>query len=335
MSRAVVVTKFGLDHLEWVDREVVAPAPGEVRVRVEACSLNYRDLLMVTGRYNPRQKLPLVPLSDGAGIIEATGDNVGALRVGDRVCALFAPSWQRGAPSKARFLGTRGGPLDGLLREHVTAPADHFRKAPAHLSSREAAALPCAALTAWSALVTEGNLAAGEQVLVLGTGGVSLFALQIAKMRGATATVLSSSDKKLELARSMGADHVINYRETERWDKEVARLTGGVDHVVEVGGAGTFNRSVRAVKPGGHIALIGVLSATDEPIDLVTVLMKQVRVQGIFVGSADGFESMTRAFTEVELRPVLDDDFAMADARAAFERLDAAHHTGKITLDLS
>lgn len=238
---------FGLENLTRAERPDPTPGPSQVRVRVKATSLNSRDLMMVEGRYNPRQKLPLVPNSDGAGVVDAVGPGVTRVKPGDRVMTLFAQAWQAGEPTKAIVGTTLGGPLDGALADTVLLHEDGVVPTPAYLSDEEAATLPCAAVTAWSALVTQGGLKAGDTVLVQGTGGVSIFALQIARLFGARVIVTSSRDDKLERALKLGAQEGINYRTTPDWEKAVRTLTGGVgvDHVVEVGGAGTFERSLR------------------------------------------------------------------------------------------
>jgi NADPH:quinone reductase-like Zn-dependent oxidoreductase len=332
--KAWELQSFGLEDLKQVERDERAPGPGEVKVRVRACSLNYRDWLTIAGLYNPKQKLPLVPLSDGAGEVVQVGEGVRSLERGDRVCNLFCPDWQAGEPSRARIRGTLGGPNDGMLQEYVTLPERAWRRFPAHMSFHEAATLPCAAHTAWSALVELGGIKAGDTVLILGTGGVSIFALQIAKLMGAVPIVTSSSDEKLERARGMGAAHTINYKTTERWDKEVLELTAGrgVDHVVEVGGAGTLDRSVRAARFGGNVALIGVLAGPSD-VNLVPVLMKQVRVQGVIVGHGDGFDAMNAAFDAAHLHPVVDEVFGFGDVPRAFEHLVAGKHFGKVVIE--
>jgi len=328
---------FGLENLRRVDRPVPEPGPGQVRVRVRAVSLNYRDVLTVRGFYNPRQPLPLVPCSDGVGVIEAVGPGVTRVAVGDRVAGIFAQDWHSGEPSRDKLRTTLGGPLDGTLSEQIVLSAEGVVGVPDHLSDEEAATLPCAAVTAWSSLVTMGGIKAGDTVLVLGTGGVSIFALQFARLAGARVIVTSSSDEKLERARALGADETVNYRKHPEWWREVRKWTEdrGVDHVIEVGGAGTFEQSVRSVRIGGHIGLIGVLAGGQQEINLTRVLMQNIRVQGVIVGHRESFEAMNRAISSSGMRPVVDQVFAFEDAIAAFEALGAAKHFGKICVRVS
>lgn len=327
---------FGLDHLALVERESREPAHGEVRLRVKACSLNRRDLMMALGQYNPRQKLPLIPLSDGVGVVDAVGPGVTDVVVGDRVAGLFCQTWMAGEPNKERLRTTLGGPLDGMLAEEVVLPAAGVAKVPAHLSDEEAATLPCAALTAWSALYTLGGVKAGDTVLVLGTGGVSLFALQLAKLAGARVLVTSSSDEKLERAKGLGADQLIHYGRDPSWGDTARKLTGeGVDHVIEVGGANTLEQSVRASRLGGTISIIGVLSGHAQDLALTPLFMGQRRLQGVFVGHRDGFVAMCAAIAQARLHPVVDRVFDLEDAKEAFLHMQGNQHVGKITIRVS
>ena len=326
---------FGLDKLSLAERAAREPGPGEVAVRVRAVALNYRDLLMVRGHYNPRQPLPLIPCSDGAGEVVAVGPGVTRVKVGDRVASMFAQDWASGQPNKAALSSTLGGPRDGMLAERVVLPERGVAPVPAHLEDAEAATLPCAALTAWSALVTLGGVTAGDTVLVQGTGGVSIFALQFACLLGARVIATSSSDAKLERARAMGAWRTINYRTTPDWGKVARKLSGdGVDHVVEVGGAGTLQQSIRAVRPGGQISLIGVLAGGASELNMTPVLMQQIRVQGVLVGHREGFEAMCRAIGQHALRPVIDRVFPFSEARAALEHLASGRHFGKVCISI-
>jgi NADPH:quinone reductase-like Zn-dependent oxidoreductase len=328
-----VQERFGLEQLRRATRPDPAAGPGELLLRVRAASLNYRDLMMVQGRYNPRQRLPLVPCSDGVAEVVATGDGVEGFSPGDRVCPIFAQRWLAGAPDRERLRSTLGGPLDGTLRELMTVPAAAVVRPPEHLSDVEAAALPCAAVTAWSALVTHGGVRAGETVLVLGTGGVALFALQIALLHGARVIVTSSSDEKLERARALGAWGGVNYLREPAWGKRVRELAGdGVDHVVELGGAGTLSESLRAVRLGGTIHLIGVLAAGEAPLSIVPVFMQQVRIQGLLVGHKESFEAMCRAFALHHVRPVVDRTFSFDAVPQAFDHMAAGAHFGKIAI---
>lgn len=328
---------FGLDHLVQTERAEPEPGPGQVRVRVRAVSLNYRDLMMVEGRYNPRQPLPLVPCSDGVGIVEAVGEGARGVAVGDRVAGLFVQRWPAGAPTSDAQRSTLGGPLDGMLAQQVVLDAGGVIGVPEHLSDAEASTLPCAALTAWSALVTEGQVKAGDTVLTQGTGGVSTFALAFARMHGARVIATTSSPDKAKALLARGAWKVIDYRQEPKWGKAVRALTGGrgVDHVVEVGGEGTLAQSLRAVRPGGTISLIGVLAGRATDLSLVPVLMNQVRVQGIFVGHREGFEAMNRAIAKAELRPLVDRVFGFDEAVAAFEHLRSGAHQGKVCIRVS
>jgi len=336
--RAVEVRDaFGLEHLASVERPEPAPGPGEVLLAMRAASLNYRDLLMVRGLYNRRQPLPLIPCSDGVGEVIATGEGVTRVRVGDRVCPIFAQRWIAGRPTRDLLRSTLGGPLDGTLAERMVVSAEGVVRAPEHLADEEAATLPCAALTAWNALVTEGHLAPGETVLLQGTGGVSLFALQLARLAGARAIITSSSNEKLERARELGAEAGINYRETPEWGAKAKELTGGVgvDHVLEVGGAETLKQSLQAVRLGGTVSLIGNLSGTTAEVALTSIFMQRIRVQGILIGDRESFEAMNRAIAAARLRPVVDRTFPLEEARAAFDHMAAGRAFGKIAVAIA
>ncbi len=328
--------QFGLANLIMTERPDPAPAPGEVCVRLRAASVNYRDWMMVEGRYNPKQKLPLIPCSDGAGEVVACGAGVTRFRVGDRVAGCFFPRWTSGPPAKEKINTPLGGPLDGMLCEYRCLPEDAWVTIPKHLDFAEAATLPCAGVTAWSAIVEQGAVRPGETVLVQGTGGVSLFALQWAKLCGARVIVTSSSDEKLERAKALGADGTINYRTTPDWDKAARELTGGtgVDHVVEVGGAGTIGRSLRAVKVGGTISVIGVLGGSATETSLIPILMQNLRVQGVVVGSREMFTRMNQAMEQHQTRPILDRVLAFNEAVEAFRHLASGAHFGKISVTM-
>jgi NADPH:quinone reductase-like Zn-dependent oxidoreductase len=321
----------GIESLKQAERPDPSPGEGEVVLLMKAASLNYRDLLVAKGQY-PNLRLPLVPLSDGAGIVLAVGENVSRVKPGDRVAGIFNQNWIAGeSPRQALALG---GDRDGVLAQQVVLPQDGVVRIPGHLSFEEASTLPCAGVTAWNALMVSGGLKPGETVLIQGTGGVSLFALQFAQMAGARTIVTSSSDRKLERVRSLGADAVINYRTTPDWDREALRLTGGlgVDHVVEVGGAETLPRSLGAVRPNGHIAVIGVLSGGSAQIPLFPMLVKQVRLQGIYVGSRLFFERMNDAISQNTLKPIIDRTFSFEEAPDAFRYMESGDHSGKIVL---
>jgi NADPH:quinone reductase-like Zn-dependent oxidoreductase len=330
----VIRGRFGLDALAQEERPQPEPGPGEVLLRVRAVSLNYRDLMVVKGLYNPKMSLPRIPCSDAAGEVAAVGSGVRGVAAGQRVAGLFAPAWQCGEPTEAKHRSALGEAAEGVLAEYVVLPEHGVVAVPEHLSDEEAATLPCAGLTAWHALVTEGRVAPGDTVLVQGTGGVSLFALQFARLAGARVIITSSRDDKLQRAAALGAAEGINYKTTPEWGDRARQLTGGrgVDHVVEVGGAGTLAQSLRAVRMGGRVSLIGVLAGGGGSVNLVPVLMKSVRVQGIFVGSREMFEAMNRAVAEHRLRPVVDRVFGFAEAPEAFRHLESGAHFGKVCI---
>lgn len=325
----------GIEALKLVERAEAKPGFKQVRIRVRAASLNYRDLVVARGGYGGAVKLPLIPLSDGAGEVAEVGEGVTRFKVGDRVAATFFQTWIAGELTDAQAKAALGGGVDGMLTESLVLDEGGIVHFPDHLSFEEAATLPCAAVTAWASLVSYGNLRAGQSVLVLGTGGVSIFALQFAKMSGARVIATSSSDEKLARLKKMGADGLINYKTTPNWDERVRELTSGagVDHVVEVGGAGTFPRSLRAVRRGGTISLIGVLSGQGQ-IDPLPILMKGVRVQGVNVGSREMFEAMNQAISAHKLRPVVDRVFPFEQAREAYRYLESGAHFGKVVVKL-
>lgn len=324
---------FGLEALTLTERPEPTPGPGQVLLKMRAASLNYRDLMIVKGQYNPRLKLPRIPLSDGVGEVVAIGDGAAGVEVGDRVAGLFMPGWREGAVDDAKARSALGDAVDGLLAEYAVLPADGVIAVPPHLTDEEAATLPCAAVTAWHALVDSGRIQAGETVLVQGTGGVSLFALQFARMHGARVIATSSSDEKLAKALALGASDGINYKATPEWGNRARELSGGrgVDHVVEVGGAGTLGQSLKAVRMGGHVAMIGLLAGTGEA-DTLPLLMKSIRLQGIYVGSGAMFAAMNRAIALHEMRPVVDRVFPFAEAPRALETMAGASHFGKIAI---
>lgn len=340
---------FGLDRLELAERPDPEPGPGEVLLRMRAASINFRDYLMVEGRYDPKQPLPLVPCSDGVGEVAAVGPGVGpgaeglapGLAEGDRVAPIFAQGWLAGRPRREDVRTTLGGPLDGTLTELMVVRAQGVVPVPEHLSDEEAAALPCAAVTAWNALTSAGSgggeagpVRAGDTVLTLGTGGVSIFALQLARLLGARVIVTSSSDAKLERARELGAWEGVNYREVPEWGRRVRELTGGVgvDRVIEVGGGDTLPKSLQAVRSGGTISLIGVLSGRPTELDVAAILMRSIRIQGVLVGSREHFEDLNRALAQHRLRPVVDRVFPFGEAPEAFRHLAAGRHFGKVAV---
>lgn len=331
-----IQNSFGLDSLKVAERAQPRLGHGQVLLKMRAWSLNYRDLLVAKGLYNPRLKLPTVPLSDGVGEVVEVGPGCSRVKVGDRVAGAFMTGWVDGPLTDAKGKTALGGGGDGMLAEFVALPEEGLVHVPAHLSDEEAATLPCAAVTAWHALVTAGDIKAGDTVLIQGTGGVSLFALQFARLSGARVIATSSNDTKLARVLKMGASDGINYKTTPEWDKKVRELTGGtgVDHIVEVGGAGTLPLSLKAVRAGGVISLIGILSGGGE-VNPVPILMKGVRVQGIFVGSRQMFEAMNRAIALHQLRPVVDRVFPFAEARAALAYMESAAHFGKIAIRMA
>ncbi|CCD98743.1 NAD(P)-dependent alcohol dehydrogenase [Bradyrhizobium sp. STM 3809] len=324
----------GIDALALVDKPVPAPARGEVLVRIVAVSLNYRDLLTVKGGYGSRQKFPLVPLSDGAGTVEAVGGGVTAFAPGDRVIGSFFESWTGGEPSEAKMRSALGGAVDGTLSEYRIFPAQALVKTPAHLSDVEAATLPCAGVTAWSAVVKLGGIRPGQTVLTQGTGGVSIFALQIARMAGARVIATSSSEAKIARLKELGADVTLNYKTTPDWGRQAREITGqGVDLVVEVGGVGTLNESIRATRIGGTIAFIGVLAgAPASELRLPLMVMQQQRLQGVTVGSVDDLQALANALSLHQVKPVVDRVFAFAEARAAFHYMSSGAHVGKVAI---
>ncbi|MEZ5933979.1 MAG: NAD(P)-dependent alcohol dehydrogenase [Alphaproteobacteria bacterium] len=325
---------FGLDNLHLVDLAEPTPGPDEVLIRIEAISINPRDKILIEGGYGRMAgPLPLIPLCDGAGRVMATGAHVQHIVAGDLVCPAYSTSWPHGTAGPGTHDGSHGGMIDGTARELMTVPAAAVVKAPAHMDAAEAATLPCAAVTAWNAIVETGGVRAGDIVLLQGTGGVSLFALQFAKMLGAEAILISSSDAKLERARALGADHLINYRSDPDWHKRALAITDGrgVDHIVDIGGAGTLDKAIQAVRQSGMISLIGVLGGAASELQLGRVVTRHVRLQGITVGSKAMFERMVRAMTLHRTKPAIDDErFAFQDLKAALERLATGGHVGKI-----
>jgi NADPH:quinone reductase-like Zn-dependent oxidoreductase len=332
MNALVIQNAFGLENLAAVDRPDPAPGPGQVLVRVRAASLNYRDLLIAKGQYNPRLQFPRILGSDAAGEVAAVGAGVTRWKVGDRVAGCFMQNWDEGPITDTAAKSTLGSDRDGTLAEFIVLEERGIVRIPDHLSFEEAATLPCAAVTAWNALTT-ANTGPGMTVLLQGTGGVSIFALQLAKALGARALITSSHDDKLSRALALGADAGTNYKTHSDWDKWARQQTGnsGVDVVVEVGGAGTLDRSLKAVKTGGHVALIGVL-AGGSTFNPVLVLMKAVRLQGVFVGSRAMFEAMNATIAAKQIRPVIDRVFPLADAPAAFQLLESGAHFGKVVI---
>ncbi len=324
----------GIDNLALCEEPTPRPGPGQALVRVHATSLNYRDLMTVRGGAARGAPLPgLVPLSDGAGEVVEVGEGVTRVKPGDRVAGIFMQRWTAGALTPDANASALGGALHGMMAEYVALGAEGLVHIPAHLSYEEAATLPCAAVTAWHALVEHARVKAGDTVLVQGTGGVSIFALQFARLLGARVIATSSSDAKLARALAMGASDGINYRATPEWDAEALRLTSGlgVDEIVEVGGAGTFARSLNAVRLAGNISLIGVLTGAAEA-NPTPIMRKSLSVRGIYVGSREMFEAMNRAIALHRLVPVIDQIFPFSEAQTALRHMEGAGHFGKIVL---
>ena len=324
----------GIDGLALVDKPIPQPGAGQVLVRLKAATLNYRDLLTVKGGYGSRQKFPLVPVSDGAGVVEAVGAGVKNFAAGDRVIGSFFENWLSGEPSEIKMRGALGGSADGVLTEYRVFAAHGLVKTPDHLSDIEAAALPCAGVTAWSAVVKLGQIKPGQSVLTQGTGGVSLFALQFAKMCGARVIATSSSEAKIERLKALGADVTLNYRTVPDWGKKARELTGnGVDLVVEVGGVGTLNESIRALRIGGTIAFIGVLAGPPPAnLNLPLMVMQQMRLQGVTVGSVEDLQALADATTQTRIKPVIDRVLPFDQVKDAFAHMASGAHFGKVAI---
>lgn len=335
MQGMVLRAPGGLDHLETADLpDPGAPGPGHIRVKLHASSLNFHDFAVALGLIPAADGRIL--MSDGAGVVEAVGEGVTEFAVGDAVVSCFFPTWQDGPARLGDFCATPGDGIDGYAREAVVVPATWVTRAPKGYSHAEAATLTTAGLTAWRALVVEGQLKAGDTVLVQGSGGVSVFALQIAKAMGATVIATSSSDAKLERLRALGADHGINYKTQPEWGRLVLDWTGGrgVDHVMEVGGPGTLAQSIEAVRVGGHIAFVGVLTGMGGEVPTFALMAKQARLQGLLVGSRRMQQDFVRALEATGIRPVIDSTWALKDLAAAFGHLGAGAHFGKVCVEI-
>jgi NADPH:quinone reductase-like Zn-dependent oxidoreductase len=324
---------YGIDNLHLAEKPDPKPGPGQIVVRMKAASLNYRDLLTVIG-YGGGYPLPLIPFSDGAGEVAAVGPGVARVAVGDKVCPLFFQSWLSGPVTAESRNKPLGGPLSGVLQQNMLLDADGVSKFPTHLSFEEAATLPCAGLTAWRAITIEAPVGPGDTVLVQGTGGVSIFALQFAKARGAKVIATSSSDEKLERAKKLGADFTINYKKSEDWGRVAREMTGGrgVDVVVEVGGENTLNQSFDAARVGGSIVVIGVLGGFSSPVMIPVVFGKNLHIHGISVGSREQFDDMAANIAKWKLKPVVDRTFPFADVPEALRLMQAGGHFGKIAI---
>lgn len=335
MKAFVLHGGFGLDNVKEVDLPVPSPGPGQVLIQIQAVSLNSRDMGVIDGFYEPNRTEPLIPVSDGVGTIIALGDGAAKFQVGERVSGIFTQSWVSGEPAQENWVSTLGSPLDGMLAEYVVLPEEGLVRIPEHLTNEEAATLACAGVTAWHAIAVEGQVKSGDVVVVQGTGGVSLFALQFAKLLGARVIITSSSDEKLERARALGADYGINYRTNPEWDQAVLAYTQGrgADHIVDLGGASTLNRSISALKVGGQVSIVGILSgAAVEDFAIVPAIIRKARLQAINVGSREMFESMNRAIGQHALHPVIDRTFPFARSLDAFRYLSQGSAFGKISI---
>jgi NADPH:quinone reductase-like Zn-dependent oxidoreductase len=333
----IVAGSSSLDGLRRCERPDPVPLPTQILVRIQAASLNYRDLLIARGHYmGGTVSADTIPLSDGAGEVVAVGAAVSRFRVGDRVASTFFRAWIDGKPPRGPLIALGAPPADGMLAELVVFDEQNAVTIPAHLSSASAATLPCAAVTAWRSIVDIGHVAPGETVLVQGTGGVSLFALQFAQLAGARVLVTSSSDEKLARAKALGADGCINYRTLPEWDREVLNLTEGrgVDLVLDVGGAATLARSIAAVAVHGRVAMIGVLTGIGAAGSPYGLLGKQASLHGVYVGSRGHFERMNAAISAHRLEPVVDREFGFDDVQAAYRHLESGSHFGKVVIRL-
>jgi NADPH:quinone reductase-like Zn-dependent oxidoreductase len=324
----------GIEALARVDLPDPKPQHRQVLVKVGACSLNYRDLGIVRGTYRMPVRDKVVPLSDGAGEVVEVGAGVTRVKAGDKVAGCFFQRWPGGEPSQTVQASALGGSIDGMLAEYVVLEEDGVVKIPQHLSIEEGAALPCAGVTAWHAMMEHAKLIAGQTVLLQGTGGVSVFGLQFAHAMGIVAVVTSSSDDKLKRAKTLGAAHTVNYKTTPEWDKAAIEFTGGrgVDHVVEVGGAGTLARSFGAIRIGGKISMIGGLSGAATELNPGLILGRRANVQGISVGSTQMFEAMNSAIAANKIKPVIDRVFGFDEAQAAYKHMASGAHFGKIVI---
>ncbi len=326
---------WGIQNLKISTRPDPRPGPGQVLLRMCASSINYRDPIVPERAYGSQSgDLPLIPVSDGVGEVIEVGAGVTRVKVGDRACPAYFQTWISGEPNANRLTQSLGGPLDGTMAEMMCLSQEGVVKVPEYLTDLEASTLPCAALTAWSALVECGRIRPGEQLLIQGSGGVALFALQFAKMLGAHVTVISSTDAKIERLRAMGADETINYTHTPEWGKAARMLTDGrgFDHILEVGGEKTLPQSLRCIRPGGTLSMIGILSGSAMSTSLGLIITRQVRLQGITVGHRDGLEAMLRAMSQHQIRPVIDKVFAFEELKESFNYLKTGQQFGKICI---
>lgn len=337
MRALEVSAPWGPDQLKVVDAPDPTPGPGQVLIRMKAVSLNYRDLLMINGMYSRGSATAggsITPFSDGCGVVEAIGPGVTRVAVGDRVATLFFQNWISGRPTLEKLSSSLGFPIPGAGRELAVFSQEGVSKVPDFLTDQQVATLPCAALTAWRGLFEDARLEPGDTVVLQGTGGVSIFGLQFAKAAGYRTLITSSSDEKLERAKALGAQHLVNYRAEPDWSKPVREATGGVgaDFIMEVGGAGTIQQSLRAVRIGGHIAIIGVVAGAGEGVNPGVLIGNSARLQGLSVGSREMFEAMCRAIDLHKISPVVDKVFPWTEAGAAFTAMQGGEHFGKIVL---
>ncbi len=332
--KSLEVHEFGVDNLTLVERDIPQPGPGGVLVRLTAASLNYRDLMVISGTYNPKLKRPMIPFSDGVGTVEEIGDGVTRAKAGDRVAGCFMQKWMDGPPTREKGASALGGAIDGVLCEYKVFHEDGLVTPPAFLTDEEAAALPCAGVTAWHALFEHSNSAPGDTVLLQGTGGVSTFALLFARAAGLRTVMTSGSDEKIVQMRELGANDTINYKQIPDWDKAARDLTYGVgvDHVIEVGGSDTLPKSFRAVRTNGLISVIGAVTGREPSVGPTQILMNSVRVQGVYVGSRSMFERMNRAIELHRIKPVIAKVFPWLDAKEALRHMESQQHVGKICL---
>lgn len=336
--RALNVTApWGLDAIKVVDKPDPTPGPGQVLVRMKAVSLNYRDLLMVQGMYGRGAATTadvITPFSDGCGVIEAVGAGVTKFKAGDRVATLFFQNWNSGPPNLEKLMSALGFPIPGAGAELQVFGQDGVSKVPEFLTDQQVATLPCAGLTAWRGLFEDARLEPGDTVVLQGTGGVSIFGLQFAKAAGYRTVITSSSDEKLARAKALGADHLVNYKTTPAWSGPVRQATGGrgADFIMEVGGGGTIQESMKAIRIGGHIAIIGVVAGAGDPFNPAALIGNSAKLQGLSVGSRDMFEAMCRAIDLHRIGPVVDKVFPWTDAKAAFSAMAGGEHFGKIVL---
>jgi len=337
--RALNVTApWGPDAIKVVEAPDPTPGHGQVLVRMKACSLNYRDFLMINGMYGRAAATAndvITPFSDGCGYVEVVGPGVTRFKAGDRVSTLFFQNWVSGPPTLEKLMSALGFPIPGAGAELQVFSQEGLSKVPDFLTDHEVATLPCAALTAWRGVFEDARLEPADTVVLQGTGGVSIFGLQFAKAAGYRTIITSSSDEKLERAKALGADHVVNYKTTPEWSKAVRAATGGkgADFIMEVGGGGTIQESMKAIKVGGHIAVIGIVAGAGEPFNPAALIGNSAKLQGLSVGSRDMFEAMCRAIDLHQIRPVVDKVYPWTEAKAAIGAMAAGEHFGKIVLE--